>query len=60
MNKACRNCRSILTGDKCANCGGTDLTKSFEGAIFIVDAADSKIAQAIGAKFPGKYALKIK
>ncbi|MEK6843387.1 MAG: transcription elongation factor subunit Spt4 [Candidatus Micrarchaeota archaeon] len=60
MNKACRNCRSVVSGDKCAVCGGVDLTKSFEGAIFIIDPTDSKIAEAIGAKVPGKYALKIK
>ncbi len=60
MNKACRNCRAMVYGDKCAACGGTDLTKSFEGVIYIVDPTDSEIAFAIGAKSPGKYALKLK
>lgn len=60
MSKACRNCRAIVVGDKCAVCGGSDLTKSFEGTIYVVDPTDSQIANAIGAKVPGKYALKLK
>ncbi len=60
MNKACRKCRAIVVGDKCGVCGGNDLTRSFEGTIYVVDPTDSKIASAIGAKMPGKYALKLK
>ncbi|MFH1750794.1 MAG: transcription elongation factor subunit Spt4 [Candidatus Micrarchaeota archaeon] len=60
MSKACRNCRAIVAGDKCAVCGGSDLTKSYEGTIYVVDTTDSQIAGAIGAKMPGKYALKLK
>jgi DNA-directed RNA polymerase subunit E" len=61
MTKACRNCRAIvIAGDKCAVCGGSDLTKSYEGTIYVVDPTDSQIANAIGAKVPGKYALKLK
>ncbi len=60
MLKACRKCRYIFEGDKCPACGSEDFTKSFEGSIYVVDAAGSQIAGAIGAKTPGKYALKIK
>ena len=60
MNKACRNCRALVIGDKCAVCGGADLTKSFEGIIYVLDANESQIANAIGAKVPGKFALKLK
>ncbi|MFH1257776.1 MAG: transcription elongation factor subunit Spt4 [Candidatus Micrarchaeota archaeon] len=60
MNKACRNCRALVVGDKCAVCGGADLTKSFEGTIYVLDPTDSEISNVIGAKTPGKYALKIK
>ncbi|MCX6767396.1 MAG: DNA-directed RNA polymerase subunit E'' [Candidatus Micrarchaeota archaeon] len=58
--KACRTCRIIVSGDVCANCKGTDLTKSWEGYILIEDPEGSEVAKAIGAKVPGKYALKLK
>ena len=60
MLKACRKCRFIFEGDKCPSCGSEEFSKSFEGAIYVADPADSQIASAIGAKAPGKYALKIK
>lgn len=60
MRKACRNCRFLVEGDACPACNGTDLTRSFEGVIYVVNAPESEVATAIGAKAPGKYALKIK
>ena len=60
MKKACRNCRYIVEGDVCPNCNGTDLTKSLEGVIYVVDPTGSQIAETIKAKTPGRYALKIK
>ncbi|MFH1200499.1 MAG: transcription elongation factor subunit Spt4 [Candidatus Micrarchaeota archaeon] len=60
MLKACKSCRFIFEGDKCPSCSSVDFSKSFEGAIYVVDAQNSQIAAAIGAKVPGKYALKIK
>ncbi len=60
VEKACKKCRAIVTGDACPFCQGTDLTRSWEGHIFIFDAPRSEVAGAIGATMPGKYALKIK
>ncbi|MFH1106979.1 MAG: transcription elongation factor subunit Spt4 [Candidatus Micrarchaeota archaeon] len=60
MLKACRKCRYIFEGDKCSLCGSEEFSKSFEGSIYVVDPGTSQIAGAIGAKVPGKYALKIK
>ncbi len=59
--KACRNCRSIVSESTCALCGTGDyLTKTWEGYILVVNPDASEVATAIGAKTPGKYALKIK
>jgi DNA-directed RNA polymerase subunit E" len=58
--KACKKCRAIVTGDACPLCQGTDLTRSWEGQIVLFNAETSLVAEAIGAKAPGKYALKIK
>ncbi|MBI5229325.1 DNA-directed RNA polymerase, subunit E'' [Candidatus Micrarchaeota archaeon] len=60
IEKACKNCRLIVTGDICPVCKESNLTKSWEGYILVIDPTDSEIANAIGAQIPGKYALKIK
>ena len=59
--RACRNCRLIVDGAVCPLCNTADyLTKTWEGHIVIVNHEGSEVATAIGAKTPGKYALKIK
>ncbi|MBI3588711.1 hypothetical protein HY995_04255 [Candidatus Micrarchaeota archaeon] len=58
--KACRRCRLIVNGDVCPLCKDSELTKSFEGYILVVNPEGSEVANAIGALTPGKYALKIK
>ncbi|HII38828.1 TPA: DNA-directed RNA polymerase, subunit E'' [Candidatus Micrarchaeota archaeon] len=58
--KACRNCRMIVSGDVCPMCKDSELTKTWEGYIMIVNPEGSEVASAIGVKAPGKYALKIK
>ncbi len=60
VEKACRTCRAIVTGDVCPLCQGTDLTKKWEGVIYIENVEGSEVAEKIGAKTAGKYALKIK
>lgn len=60
VEKACKNCRLIVKGDVCPLCGASVLTKTWEGYIALMNADGSEVAQAIGAKAPGKYALKIK
>ena len=58
--KACKKCRLVVVGEVCPNCGKDgDLTKNWLGYIFIVDPA-GEVGVNIGAKAPGKYALKIK
>lgn len=59
-HKACRNCRILVDGDKCPLCGSTELTKTWEGSIMIVNTEGSEVAKAIGVTNPGIYALKIK
>lgn len=59
--KACKNCRFIVDeGNACKNCGGTELTEKWNSYILIFDPAKSEMAKKIGAKKPGKYAVKIK
>lgn len=60
MEKACRKCRRIVQGEVCPVDQSTDLTKTFEGYIVILDPQNSEVATAMKATTPGKYALKIK
>ncbi len=58
--KACRTCRLFVKGNECPNCKGTDFTTSWKGRIIIVDPAKSEIAQKMGVKGAGEYAIRIK
>ncbi len=61
VEKASRNCRLIiLEGNKCTNCGSTDLTEKWSSYIVVFDPEKSELAKKIGAKVPGKYAVRIK
>lgn len=58
--KACRNCRILVEGDVCPLCKSTELTKTWEGSIMLVNPEGSEVAKEIGVTTPGVYALKIK
>lgn len=59
--KACKNCKYLLTeGESCPNCGGEEFTEKFVSFINIFDVERSELAKKIGAKIPGKYAVRIK
>ncbi len=60
VEKACRKCRMIITGEVCPMCKDSELTKSFEGYILVINPEGSEVAAKIGATVPGRYALKIK
>ena len=59
QERACRNCRRIVTGNVCDNCGSSNLTTNFQGLIIILHPENSKIAQELGIKKPGHYAVKV-
>ena len=56
--KACMNCRRIITGNECDNCGSTNLTTNYSGLIIIIDPEKSEIAKELGLKKAGAYATK--
>ena len=57
--KACKKCKMFVDGDKCPQCGSTDFTNSWQGRLYINDAANSMIAEKIGIKVKGEYAIKV-
>jgi len=60
VEKACKKCRLIVKGDVCPVCKDSQLTKTWEGYIVLMNVEGSEVAKALGATTPGRYALKIK
>ena len=57
---ACKNCGYITRDLVCLVCGSKDLSKDWSGFILIIDPKESKIAQKMGIKVPGWYAIKVR
>lgn len=58
--KACQKCHRITEGNICPTCKDSELTTNWKGFSIILDPDNSKIAEELEAKTPGKYALRIK
>jgi DNA-directed RNA polymerase subunit E" len=56
--KACKKCKVLTEEDKCPICQGSQLMETWKGKIIILNPEKSEIAQKIGAKQKGAYALK--
>ena len=59
MEKACKKCKYITSGNVCPICGGTELTSNWKGIVYVFDPEKSEIAKHFGFKVPGKYALRV-
>jgi DNA-directed RNA polymerase subunit E" len=60
-DKACRECHMVSNGEgPCPSCKSSDLSKDWLGYIVVMDAKRSAIAQKMGIKAPGRYALKVR
>ncbi len=63
---ACRKCKTIFQVRekerqiKCPNCGSTDVSDDWSGLIIIFDPENSIVAQKLGIKKPGRYAIKVR
>lgn len=58
--KACRECHMVTEADACPSCKSTDLSKDWLGYVVVMDVKRSIIAQKMGIKSPGRYALKVR
>jgi DNA-directed RNA polymerase subunit E" len=58
---ACRKCKFILAEDekKCPACGGSEFSEEWSGVVVVIDPS-SAMAGIIGAKLPGRYAIKVR
>jgi len=59
--RACRNCNRIVEDStECPVCKGNDLSNAWSGLVVIYDPEDSEIAEELGIKTPGRYAIRVK
>ena len=57
--KACKLCKTIVEeGEKCPNCESKELTEGFKGRIVVLDPEKSELAQKVGLKEKGNFAIK--
>ena len=58
--RACKICKLVITqGNICPNCKSGETTASFQGTVVVFDTS-SELAQKLGVKEPGRYALRVK
>lgn len=57
--KACRNCHFLTKESVCPSCKSQEFTDKWKGFVMVLDADRSQVAKQLGAKLPGKYALKL-
>lgn len=58
-DKACKICKAIYSeGDKCPKCGSKEFTESQKGKIFVINQADSEIAEKLSITTNGEFAIK--
>jgi DNA-directed RNA polymerase subunit E" len=57
--KACKSCYHITELDTCPLCSG-ELSKEWQGYLVILDHESSLIAQKMGIKANGRFALKVR
>ena len=58
--KACKKCKLFVEGSECPLCKGNQFSNNWQGRLFIIDPNKSLIAQKIGIKAKGEYAIKVK
>ena len=58
--KACKQCKSFVTGSVCPVCKSTQFSTNWQGRINIIDLEKSEIAKKIGITKKGEYALKVR
>jgi len=58
--KVCRKCKIFVKGEKCPICNSSEFTESWTGRIFILNPEKSTIAQKLGIKVKGEYAIKVR
>ena len=56
--KACKTCKLFVEGNVCPLCKGNIFSNNWQGRLYITDIENSMIAEKIGIKVKGEYAIK--
>jgi DNA-directed RNA polymerase subunit E" len=59
VKKACKNCRLIHESEKCPACQSELATEKFSSTVVITNPEKSKVAEKMGIKAPGDYAVRV-
>ena len=57
--KACIKCKIFVEGSECPICKNAQFSTNWKGRLYIVDQNKSMIAEKIGIKVKGDYAIKV-
>lgn len=58
--KVCRDCKRFVKGNVCPICRQSNFSRSWKGIVVVIDPEGSEIAQNLGIKAPGKYAIWVR
>ncbi|MBI2661526.1 DNA-directed RNA polymerase subunit E'' [Candidatus Woesearchaeota archaeon] len=58
--KVCKKCKIFVDGGECPLCKGNQFSTNWQGRLFVIDPDKSLIAQKIGLKAKGEYAIKVR
>jgi len=58
--KACKNCRLIVSANLCPECKTTNVSDDWVGEAIILEPKFSLIARSMGINKPGRYALRVR
>jgi len=50
----------ISNGPICPNCKSSNLSDDWTGIVIVMDPKNSEIAEKMGIKTPGKYAIRVR
>jgi DNA-directed RNA polymerase subunit E" len=60
MKKVCKKCKLFVTGETCPLCKGNQFSTNWQGRLVIIDPKKSIVAQKMGIKAKGEYAIKVR
>ena len=58
--KVCKKCKMLIDGNECPNCKSNQFSTNWQGRLYIVDPNKSLVAEKIGLKAKGEYAIKVR
>jgi len=58
--KVCKQCKIVVEGNECPICKGNQFSINWQGRVAILDPNKSIIAEKIGLKAKGEYAIKVR